>query len=120
MVVQFQPLIFTRKWDQQPLGEFCLVYTYLVLLFPIFIFVGALMDCIIFTFETNKNSKFFGYLIYVLITNRFKRTKLKRDCMVVTMEAGTYLHQMDESGEDGTAQHVVFFRLLPQQRKVLN
>lgn len=38
----------------------------------------------------------------------------------VTIKQCTYLHQMDESGEDGTAKHVVFLGLLPQQRKVLN
>ncbi len=32
----------------------------------------------------------------------------------------SYLYEMDEGSEDGTAEHVVFFRLLPKKRKVLN
>lgn len=31
-----------------------------------------------------------------------------------------YLYEMDEGSEDGKAEHVVFFRLLPKKRKVLN
>lgn len=31
-----------------------------------------------------------------------------------------YLYEMDEGSENGTAEHVVFFWLLPKKRKVLN
>lgn len=31
-----------------------------------------------------------------------------------------YLHQVDESSEYCTSKHVVFFRLFPEQGKVLN
>lgn len=38
------------------------------------------------------------------------------------MEVGDvpYLYQVDECSENGTSKHVVFFRLLPEQRQVLN
>lgn len=38
------------------------------------------------------------------------------------MEVGDvpYLYQVDERSENGTSKHVVFFRLLPEQRQVLN
>ena len=31
-----------------------------------------------------------------------------------------YLYKVDESGENGTAEHVVLLRLLPEERQVLH
>ena len=36
------------------------------------------------------------------------------------MCAVAYLDKVDESGENGTAQHVMILRLLPEQRQVLH
>lgn len=36
------------------------------------------------------------------------------------VKEAAYLDQVDEGSEYGTSEHVVFFRLLPKQRQVLN
>lgn len=41
-------------------------------------------------------------------------------CFILGHAGMSYLYEMDEGSEDGTAEHVVFFRLLPKKRKVLN